>query len=109
MNNAKPLPLDLALQAKSLGMTLEQAKALLTCGAQTSEQSSFKLDPANHHIVWADNKMSLKVRIRNQTIYRALPQTLPEARMERDRILVELKFLGQDFRRDMRKKGISYG
>jgi hypothetical protein len=105
---AKPIPSDLAERAKALGLTIEQAKTLLSCGSPSPEQSAFRLDPANHHIIWDNNRMALKVRIRNQTIYRTLPQTLPEARKERDRILIELKFLGQDFKREMRIKGIRY-
>lgn len=108
MSESKPLPTDLAERARSLGLSLSQAKALLNIGTKTPEQSAFRLDPANHHIIWDNNKMALKVRIRNKTIYRPLPQTLPEARKERDRLLIELRFLGQDFMRELREKGIRY-
>jgi hypothetical protein len=100
-------PEVIAERAAALGLSEAQVKSLLSCGHNTPNERAARLDQRNHHIVWVDGKPKLRVRIAHRVKLFSLPEDLDAARAERDRLLIQLGYKGQDFRRELRQKGVS--
>ena len=105
MNNQTLPPEVIAERAAALGLSEAQIKSLLSCGFNTPDERAKRLDQRNHHIVWVDGKPKLRVRIQNKVKLFALPKDPADARAERDRLLIQLGYKGQDFKRELRQKG----
>lgn len=104
--NIPTLPPEvIAQRAEALGLSEAQVKSLLSCGHNTPDERAKRLDPRNHHIIWVDGKPKLRVRIQNKVKLFALPEDPADARAERDRLLIQLGYKGQDFKRELRQKG----
>ena len=104
--NIPTLPPEvIAERAAALGLSEAQVKSLLSCGSNTPDERAKRLDPSNHHIIWVDGKPKLRVRIQNKVKLFALPEDPADARAERDRLLIQLGYKGQDFKRELRQKG----
>jgi hypothetical protein len=107
MNTKPTLPPEvIAERAAALGLSEAQVKSLLSCGHNTPAERAARLDQRNHHIIWVDGKPKLRVRIQNSVKLFSLPEDLDAARAERDRLLVQLGYKGQDFKRELRQKGV---
>lgn len=108
MRNQPELPPEvIAERAAALGLSETQVKSLLSCGHNTPSERAARLDQRNHHIVWVDGKPKLRVRLQHRTHLLDLPEDLDAARAERDRLLIQLGYKGQDFIRELRQKGAS--
>lgn len=104
--NIPTLPPEvIAERAAALGLSQAQVISLLSCGHNTPDERAKRLDPRNHHIIWVDGKPKLRVRIQNKVKLFALPEDPADARAERDRLLIQLGYKGQDFKRELRQKG----
>jgi hypothetical protein len=99
-------PEVIAERAAALGLSEAQVKSLLTCGHNTPNERAARLDPRNHHIIWVDGRPRLRVRIQNKVKLFALPEDIDAMRTERDRLLIQLGYKGQDFKRELRQKGV---
>jgi hypothetical protein len=99
-------PEVIAERAAALGLSEAQVKSLLTCGHNTPNERAARLDPRNHHIIWVDGKPKLRVRIQNKVKLFALPEDIDAMRTERDSLLIQLGYKGQDFKRELRQKGV---
>jgi len=100
-------PEVIAERAAALGLSQAQAASLLSCGHNTPKERAARLDQRNHHIVWVDGKPKLRIRIAHRVKLFNLPEDLDAARAERDRLLIQLGYKGQDFKRELRQKGTS--
>ena len=99
-------PEVIAERAAALGLSEAQVKSLLSCGHNTPNERAARLDPRNHHIIWVDGRPKLRVRIQNKVKLFALPEDIDAMRTERDRLLILLGYKGQDFKRELRQKGV---
>jgi hypothetical protein len=99
-------PEIIAERAAALGLSDAQVKSLLSCGQNTPQERAAHLDQRNHHIRWVDGKPKLRVRIDHRVKLFPLPEDLDAMRAERDRLLIQLGYKGQDFKRELRQKGV---
>ena len=107
MKTPHPLPPEvISERAAALGLSEAQVKSLLSCGHNTPNERAARLDPRNHHIIWVDGRPRLRVRIQNKVKLFALPEDIDAMRAERDRLLIQLGYKGQDFKRELRQKGV---